>query len=406
MSLITENSPLLEAPERNCTYGHGDLEKLEHREEYKNAEDKPLLGEDTAEDDSAPDGGWGWLVTLAGFVIWLLNGSCSAVFGVLFSGFLLDLGVSSSTTAWIQNLTFVLSNFCCYLMDPLVEEFGWRRVGLAMGVMNGCGLALSAFANSAHYLFFSYTVMAGIPIDILLTLTFAIVPHYFTTKRTLANSLMTTGSSFSIMVMPVVVTFLLDEYGFKQATLITAALYFNSCVAAMVFHPVEWHAKRPRPCTRRKVEVKTESSTLKRVAVNIKGNLRLLRSARVIIIGMVLGINVMGLFNFYYLVPFAMKAAGHTADEVGMCLMAAGIMVLVTRFCQPLIVMWANLTHQTALMMGSTIIATSTVGVYRCGPRCVTRCSGGASVGSITSRCGVAGYLYHFDLHKCLDVFE
>ncbi|XP_045123907.1 monocarboxylate transporter 11-like [Portunus trituberculatus] len=160
MSLITENSPLLEAPERNCTYGHGDLEKLEHREEYKNAEDKPLLGEDTAEDDSAPDGGWGWLVTLAGFVIWLLNGSCSAVFGVLFSGFLLDLGVSSSTTAWIQNLTFVLSNFCCYLMDPLVEEFGWRRVGLAMGVMNGCGLALSAFANSAHYLFFSYTVMA------------------------------------------------------------------------------------------------------------------------------------------------------------------------------------------------------------------------------------------------------
>lgn len=73
----------------------------------------------------------------------------------------MDLGVSSSTTAWIQNLTFVLSNFCCYMLDPLVEEFGWRRVGLAMGVMNGCGLALSAFANSAYYLFFSYTVMAG-----------------------------------------------------------------------------------------------------------------------------------------------------------------------------------------------------------------------------------------------------
>lgn len=91
----------------------------------------------------------------------LLNGSCSAVFGILFSGFLTDHGASSSTTAWIQNLTFVLSNFCSYLLDPMVGEFGWRRVGIAMGLMNGCGLALSAFAISPAYLFFSYTFVAG-----------------------------------------------------------------------------------------------------------------------------------------------------------------------------------------------------------------------------------------------------
>ena len=62
---------MLEAPERNYAYRHADLEKFENREEDKNGEDKLLLGDDGVEEDSAPDGGWGWLVTLAGFVIWV-----------------------------------------------------------------------------------------------------------------------------------------------------------------------------------------------------------------------------------------------------------------------------------------------------------------------------------------------
>lgn len=71
MSLKTENSPLLEAHERSYADGYIDLEKVEQREKDKNADEKPLLGNDTSEDDCAPDGGWGWLVTLAGFVIWV-----------------------------------------------------------------------------------------------------------------------------------------------------------------------------------------------------------------------------------------------------------------------------------------------------------------------------------------------
>lgn len=204
----------------------------------------------------------------------------------------------------------------------------------------------------------------GIPVDILLTLTFAIVPHYFTSKRTIANSLMTTGSSFSIIVMPMIVTYLLEQYDFRHATLTTAALYFNSCVAAMVFHPVEWHAKQRQP-RRELLEVTEKSaySPLRKVAVCAVHNLGLLKSWRVIVIGTVLGINVMGLLNFYYLVPFTMKAAGYTIEEIGMCLFVSGVTVLITRFVQPLLIMWTGITHVTVLMVGSSIIATSVTGV-------------------------------------------
>lgn len=91
----------------------------------------------------------------------IIVGAASANFGILFSGFLMDLNTSSTLTAWIHNLGLALSGFCCYLLDPLVQEFGWRGTSLAMGFMMFLGLSLSAFVTSATDLFFSYSVLAS-----------------------------------------------------------------------------------------------------------------------------------------------------------------------------------------------------------------------------------------------------
>ena len=88
-------------------------------------------------------------------------GSASAIFGMLFAEFLTETHTSSTLTAWIHNLAFVLSCYCTFLLDPLVEEYGWRKVTLVMSLMRSLGLALSAFAPSAYFLFFSYTIFAG-----------------------------------------------------------------------------------------------------------------------------------------------------------------------------------------------------------------------------------------------------
>lgn len=73
---------------------------------------------------------------------------------------------------------------------------------------------------------------------------FTIMPHYFKKRRGLANALMSAGICFGGMLWPPIITFLQGEYGFKGTTLITAAFLLNNCVAAMVFHPVEWHKKK------------------------------------------------------------------------------------------------------------------------------------------------------------------
>lgn len=54
----------------------------------------------------------------------------------------------------------------------------------------------------------------------------------------------TLGTGFGQMIMPNIVRMLLDEYGFRGAALIMAALAFHGLVGASLFQPVEWHMKR------------------------------------------------------------------------------------------------------------------------------------------------------------------
>lgn len=91
----------------------------------------------------------------------LVVGITTACFGILFVDFLNEEGASSTMVGWIYSLAFVFSSFFCYFLDPAVTEFGYRTIALFLGLMNSLGLAMSAFATSSTFLFFSYSLVAG-----------------------------------------------------------------------------------------------------------------------------------------------------------------------------------------------------------------------------------------------------
>lgn len=144
---------------------------------------------------------------------------------------------------------------------------------------------------------------------------------------------MTSGASLSQVVMPFVITYLKEEYGFKGATLITGALILNCCPAAMVFHPVEWH-KNTR-CNQNSTTTQKElptvnkniSSTMKslqRILETSLYNLRLMKSPR-IVISVVLIALAFGLFyNVHALVPLIMNEQEFSWQESSLCLTVSG----------------------------------------------------------------------------------
>ncbi|MPC39063.1 Monocarboxylate transporter 13 [Portunus trituberculatus] len=82
-------------------------------------------------------------------------------FGTIFSEYLIDLRTSPMKVSWICNLFHVSACLGSVMGATLVEEFGWRKVIFASGLLSSLGMTLSAFTTSADFLFFSYSILAG-----------------------------------------------------------------------------------------------------------------------------------------------------------------------------------------------------------------------------------------------------
>lgn len=87
--------------------------------------------------------------------------SLPVCFGILFSRFLLGLGTSSTTTAWIFNMQMCFWHVLGPFVRPLTLEFGWRRSGFLGVLLVSSSIMLSAFAPSAEFLFFSFSLLSG-----------------------------------------------------------------------------------------------------------------------------------------------------------------------------------------------------------------------------------------------------
>lgn len=69
MAIITERSPLIKINEIVSVDEYCILEKAGDEDDV--CKDENRLVEDGSQEDYVPNGGWGWIVTLASFVIWV-----------------------------------------------------------------------------------------------------------------------------------------------------------------------------------------------------------------------------------------------------------------------------------------------------------------------------------------------
>ncbi|KAK4308987.1 hypothetical protein Pmani_019364 [Petrolisthes manimaculis] len=320
--------------------------------------------------NNKPDGGWGWLVALAGFVVLFMTYIPIVNHGVIFSIFYRELEVSATMITWIFNLTLLNCGVCSLFASPLVQEYGWRRVTFVSGFVLGSGMILTAFSTSAWFLFFSFSIVIGCIHDILLSMAYGIIPHYFSRWKIVANAIMTSGASVSQMVMPLVITYLQEEFGFRGATLITGAILLHCCPAAMIFHPPEWHMKNtPHTSTITQkelptVNMKTSSIiiSLRRVLKTTMNNLLLMKSPRVIILVVVNGVGAVIFFNVCTLVPLIMNEQGFSWQDSSLCLSVTGGCNLACKILTLMLSCRSNTRVRPFYLVGLTLYAIGLVG--------------------------------------------
>ncbi|XP_055386301.1 monocarboxylate transporter 13 [Condylostylus longicornis] len=200
-----------------------------------------------------PDGGWGWLVLFGSTLVNILIPGTIKSFGVLFVEFLETFEASPAAAAWIPALCYFLYSSLGPVSSILSVKYSYRTVTIIGGTFAAVGMIISYFAQSVTFLYISYGVFVGTGAGLSFPPTVYIVTSYFVKLRGLANGVCISGSAFGSILLPPILRYLLEEYGYRGAVLIMGGVTLNVWMAALFYEPVEQHMKRV-PVTKKTLE--------------------------------------------------------------------------------------------------------------------------------------------------------
>ncbi|KAJ2941736.1 hypothetical protein O0L34_g10544 [Tuta absoluta] len=188
-----------------------------------------------------PDGKWGWFVLVGATLVNILIPGTIKSFGVLLVEFNDVFNPSAAASSGIVALCYFLYSSLGPLSSILSVKWSYRTVTLVGGSFAAFGMIASSMAYSITYLYFSFGAMVGTGAGLAFPPTVYIVTSYFVRLRGLANGICMSGSAFGSIILPPVLRYLLEEYGYKGAVLILGGIMLNVWAAALLFQPVEEH---------------------------------------------------------------------------------------------------------------------------------------------------------------------
>lgn len=199
-----------------------------------------------------PDGGWGWVVVAASFMVNLIADGITFSFGVIFVEFLNYFGEGKSKTAWIGSLFMAMPLLSGPVASFLTDRYGCRKVSIAGSILATAGFVISSYANSMAVLVLTFGIVAGFGLSLCFVAAVVIVAYYFDKKRSFATGLSVCGSGIGTFIFAPVTQYLLAEYGWRGTTLILAGLFLNLAVCGCLMRDLEWTTTRAKAKTKKR----------------------------------------------------------------------------------------------------------------------------------------------------------
>ncbi|KAF0316076.1 MFS monocarboxylate [Colletotrichum asianum] len=175
-----------------------------------------------------PEGGLqGWCVVLGSFcamvsVFGLPN--TAAVFESYFSENQLS-EYSPSQLGWIFSIYLFVLFLFGILAGPAFDRYGHRGLVAAGSLAMIASLEILSFCTEYYQIILTFSIMAGLGASLLNTPSFAIIGHWFNTRRGLALGLAATGGSFGGVVFPFVLQAALPRFGFAWSMRLLGLIY-------------------------------------------------------------------------------------------------------------------------------------------------------------------------------------
>ncbi|KFB42064.1 AGAP000718-PA-like protein [Anopheles sinensis] len=213
------------------------------RQHPKLPKNRSQLGSDFV----APDGGWGWMVVLAAGFSNLCTFPVLQQFGLLFKERMSELSINASEVTTIINTHSALTSIVGLANGPMFRRFTYRQVAFFGALLVGVAVTLTSLASSFVGYMLTFAILYGAGVGINASANSLALNTYFKQKRRIATGFAWTLTGLGPIVAPHIITLLQRHVGTNGTVLLFGGFAMNAVALALLYQPVQWHARTPVP---------------------------------------------------------------------------------------------------------------------------------------------------------------
>ncbi|EFO25872.2 hypothetical protein LOAG_02612 [Loa loa] len=206
-----------------------------------------LLSDDTestcsssTEEPIPPDGGYGWVIVLASFLIHFICDGVSFSFGIMFSEIQEYFNVTKTMSGIVGSIFLSIPLLSGPLAGALTDIYDCRRMTIIGGFIAAGGGLISFFAFSIWHFLLSFAVITGIGLSFCFNSAIVAVTYYFQKKRAIATGIAVCGSGAGTFVLAPLIEMLFAKFGWRPSLLCMGFLLLLIVGCGFMIKDLEW----------------------------------------------------------------------------------------------------------------------------------------------------------------------
>uniref|UniRef100_A0A8B9JGX4 Monocarboxylate transporter 7 n=1 Tax=Astyanax mexicanus TaxID=7994 RepID=A0A8B9JGX4_ASTMX len=185
-----------------------------------------------------PDGGWGWIVAVAFFLVEVFTYGVIKSFGIFLKDLMCEFNESNSRVSWIVSICVFVMAFTAPLSTVLSNRFGFQPVVILGGLLISIGTISTAFTSHITQIYITIGIVAGLGYCLTFLPTVTILSQYFSKRRSLVTAMASTGESFAIFAFAPAFTALKANIGWRHTMVVLGLLQGIIVVCGLLLRPL------------------------------------------------------------------------------------------------------------------------------------------------------------------------
>jgi len=197
-----------------------------------------------------PEGGWGWLVVIVAVLANIIAFGMQMGLAVLFinnSGRFsvrrLMIGHWAPVTGWLGALSPSITSLMSPVTIALCRRKSTRLTGVIGGLVSALGCLFTSFANHFHQVFFSYGIVIGVGVAMILDTSTLMVGQYFKRRREFVEIFLVAARGIGISIMYLFIHGSIRSVGWRHGLQALTGVVFSTFIlgifyrSATLYHP-------------------------------------------------------------------------------------------------------------------------------------------------------------------------